>query len=566
MGIKPERLREIAVELAGKPGHEKVRALTYELLVHGLGADSNAIDFEKPLPEARGRTDALLGCTVFEFKRNLAHERGDAEEELGRYLPEREKATRSRFVGVVTDGAEWLAYEMRDGSLVHLKTFKLATDKPRELLLWLESGVSVAPELPADPITIVHMLGRDSVAYSRSLGALKSLWDGHAHDPDLILKRDLWGDLLAHVYGKVIKEEELWFQHTYLTIIAKTIALAVLEQPPTSARDLLSGRQMRELGISGAVESDFFDWVLCAKEGEALVERIARQVARFKLAHVDRDVLKTLYESLIDPQQRHDLGEYYTPDWLAARVCEHAIVDPLNQTVLDPACGSGTFLFHAVRRFVLSAKGKVAADEIASRAAQRVSGIDIHPVAVIIARVTYLLAIGEHLRTRRGGIAIPVYLGDSLQWNVKTKGGGQIDMFAEDEVTIYVPPPNEKDTPSNLDFPRGLCEDPAKFDAVIDTMLAQSEVKAPAESVTATLKRKAKLPELELATLEKTYKELRKLKEAGRNHIWGYVARNLSRPIWLSSNERKADVIVGTRHGFHSATWMRRCSARRATR
>ncbi|MGH7006680.1 MAG: Eco57I restriction-modification methylase domain-containing protein, partial [Alphaproteobacteria bacterium] len=166
-------------------------------------------------------------------------------------------------------------------------------------------------------------------------------------------------------------------------------------------------------------------------------------------------------------------------------------------------------------------------------------------MAVIIARVTYLLAIGEHLRTRRGGIAIPVYLGDSLQWNVKTKGGGQIDMFAEDEVTIYVPPPKEKDSPSNLDFPRGLCEDPAKFDAVIDTMLGQSEAKASAEAVTATLKRKVKLPEHELATLETTYKELRKLKEAGRNHIWGYVARNLSRPIWLSSNERKADVIVG---------------------
>jgi hypothetical protein len=61
-------------------------------------------------------------------------------------------------------------------------------------------------------------------------------------------------------------------------------------------------------------------------------------------------VLKTLYESLIDPRQRHDLGEYYTPGWLAERMCVRAIPDSLCQRVLDPACGSGTFPFHAVRR------------------------------------------------------------------------------------------------------------------------------------------------------------------------------------------------------------------------
>ena len=35
-------------------------------------------------------------------------------------------------------------------------------------------------------------------------------------------------------------------------------------------------------------------------------------------------MLKALYESLIDPAQRHDLGESYTPDWLAAKVVARA--------------------------------------------------------------------------------------------------------------------------------------------------------------------------------------------------------------------------------------------------
>ena len=67
-------------------------------------------------------------------------------------------------------------------------------------------------------------------------------------------------------------------------------------------------------------------------------------------------MLKALYESLIDPAQRHDLGEYYTPDWLAAKLTRVALADPLRQQVLDPACGSGTFLFHAVRRLLAAAE------------------------------------------------------------------------------------------------------------------------------------------------------------------------------------------------------------------
>ncbi|MBA4182044.1 MAG: hypothetical protein C0506_15750 [Anaerolinea sp.] len=130
------------------------------------------------------------------------------------------------------------------------------------------------------------------------------------------------------------------------------------------------------------------------------------------------DVLKGLYESLIDPEQRHDLGEYYTPDWLAARICERAITDPLHQRVLDPACGSGTFVFHAVRRFLAAADAARMDNRSAlNECGQKVFGIDVHPVAAIIARVTYLLALSDRVRQDRGRINVPIYLGDSLQWN-----------------------------------------------------------------------------------------------------------------------------------------------------
>jgi hypothetical protein len=61
--LERDRLHEIVTELSTRPGHEKVRALVYGLLVDGLGASSADVDFERPVPEVRGRIDALLGQT-----------------------------------------------------------------------------------------------------------------------------------------------------------------------------------------------------------------------------------------------------------------------------------------------------------------------------------------------------------------------------------------------------------------------------------------------------------------------------------------------------------------------
>jgi hypothetical protein len=82
--------------------------------------------------------------------------------------------------------------------------------------------------------------------------------------------------------------------------------------------------------------------------------------------------------------------------------------------MLDPACGSGTFLFHAIRLHLAEAEESGTPRELrAQEAARLVAGIDIHPVAVIIARVTCLLALAPALTARTGTAKIPVFLGDA---------------------------------------------------------------------------------------------------------------------------------------------------------
>jgi hypothetical protein len=272
--------------------------------------------------------------------------------------------------------------------------------------------VALKASLPPDPLTIRIELGQDSVAYRRSGAALANLWATLCNDPAVALKRQLWAQLLKLVYGREIESDALWFQHTFLVIVAKCIALAVLDMREDDPRRLLSGEAFQSAGISGAVESDFFDWVVADGEGVGLVRRIMAHVRRFRLAEVESDVLKILYESLIDRDERHGLGEYYTPDWLAAKIVEHVIDRPLVEHVLDPACGSGTFLFHAVRILLREAEVSDMKPELrALEACARVAGMDIHPVAVIIARVTFLLALAPALRERKGGLSIPVISG-----------------------------------------------------------------------------------------------------------------------------------------------------------
>ena len=555
--LNAEELEKLVSELASRPRHEKVRVLVHRLLVDGLGANSRDIHFEKPVPEVHGRIDALLGRTVFEFKSDLRKERGDAEQGLTRYLTDREGQTGEKYVGIATDGAEFVAFFLSDDQIEEVNTHHTDPQLPRELLLWLQCVVATGEGLLPDPHTITREFGRESLAARRALDALGTLWKRTGQSPEARLKRALWDRLLGLAYGADVGDDRLFLQHTYLVIVAKAMAWnAMIEVPPENAAALLHGAAFADLGITGQSEPDFFDWVLADAESADVVMRTARQVARFRLHDIQVDILKALYESLIDPETRHYLGEYYTPDWLAARMIATAVDRPLEQRVMDPACGSGTFLFHAVRAVLDAAEASnLSPAEAARHAATNIAGIDIHPVAVIIARVTYLLALIPALRKEHpGNVTLPVYLGDALQWNLARIGeqGKQPDLLAADDtLEIFVPPIElSEPTPQRLDaatlrFPATVASDAELFDRVLNAMIEFAGRSETGAAFAAWLARGEYTKAEDSCILRDTYEVMHRLQKEGRNHIWGYVARNLARPVWLSSEAQKADVVVG---------------------
>lgn len=534
MAIALQRLERMIGQLRSRPGHEVVRSLVHELCAAGLDIPDTEIALEVPVPEVRGRVDALFGATVFEFKRDLRRELDEAQEQLTRYLTERERNTRRRYLGIATDGASFVAYQLENGRLSRLHEHLPSTSDPRALLRWLDTAITVRADLSPDPEVIRGEFGRDSLVYRRSMQRLRELWKAANNIPEAVLKHQLWSQHLEFVYGTLIEPEELFLQHTYLTAVAKTMAVRALVTGPVPAGELLAGTRFTETGLNGAVEADFFDWVLLVDGGSELVDRIAGQVARFRLSEIKVDVLKAIYESLIDPEQRHYLGEYYTPDWLADWMCREAITDPLATRVFDPACGSGTFLFHAVRQYLEAAENaNIPIQKALEKCTDHVSGLDVHPVAVLFARVTYLLAIGpERLRARTGEIFIPVYLGDALQWNVR-------QLLTEEEIEIAVP----KEPP--LRFPGSVAGNPRLLDAVLLAMRELADREASTQSFQSWVNARTSLPDVDRRILSESYERMRSLHQEGRDHIWTYIVRNLTRPLWMSLRDGKPDVVIG---------------------
>jgi SAM-dependent methyltransferase len=543
--------------LAGRPGHDEVKADFRQLLIAEFGVDLAALEFERRVPEVRGRLDALIGRTVFEAKSNLDREWADVERRMPDYLADREREEREHFVGIASDGLKWAVFELKDGALLKVNETILVPDQAGPFLAWLDGALALKSSLPPDALTIRTELGRDSVAWHLVDGQLRALWNTVRSAPAAALKRQLWAQLLKQVYGRDIDSDVLWFQHTFLVVVAKCIALAVMRMHDDDPQRVLSGASFADARINGVVESDFFDWVVADADGSALVRRIMAHVRRFRLTEVQSDVLKILYESLIDRDERHGLGEYYTPDWLAAKIVRHAVANPLEQRVLDPACGSGTFLFHAVRNFLAEAEEAGMAPEMrAGEVCAQIAGTDIHPVAVIIARVTYLLALAPALVVRAGALSIPVYLGDAMQLSISQFMTGK-------ELTIRVPPPPAGDGRSGepdangreqLDFPETFCRDPALFDKAIERMrsgsiegLTRTQIERALYRITEQHYRADVTDEQQRAItdLGKTYLVLDRLRREDRDSIWAYVARNLSRPLAFSAGGGWANVVVG---------------------
>jgi len=176
-------------------------------------------------------------------------------------------------------------------------------------------------------------------------------------------------------------------------------------------KGIISGGIFNKYSIENFVENDFFHWISKERNFSGLKKVfrvIAQEISTYDFDNVDEDILKGVYQELIDLDTRHSLGEYYTPDWLCERIAAEFHFKA-GDKILDPACGSGSFLRAAVRR-IRELRPESGVEEINSS----ICGIDIHPLSVQIAKTTVLLALGKEVAGVRKPIHINIISANAL--------------------------------------------------------------------------------------------------------------------------------------------------------
>jgi len=317
---------------------------------------------------------------------------------------------------------------------------------------------------------------------------------------------------------------------------------------------LESGADFNDQGIVNFLEADFFSWYLDGWDAHIanIFRAIVNALSDFEPAtpilepEWTKDLLQRLYELLVPRKLRHDLGEYYTPDWLAGYVVDKSgYKGDIGSRFLDPACGSGTFLVQAINQATKQTKGKESA--VAHHILENIVGFDLNPIAVLSARTNYLIAFSRFIPYIRP-ISIPVYLCDSILTPTYYVEEGELPF--EDAIIFTT-------TKGNYTFPISMKQKSQidKFTSMMDYAL-RGEVKP--ENFKNKVKAEFNLPEKETSLLADVYRHIKELDDNGENGIWARYIKNAFAPVYLG----KFDFVIGNppwvRWGYLSDDYRKR--------
>jgi methylase of polypeptide subunit release factors len=145
---------------------------------------------------------------------------------------------------------------------------------------------------------------------------------------------------------------------------------------------------------------DIFDWwhECPVAEGRPLFHALSEAmlvVTQFDFADLSGDLLGELYQRYFDRDTRKALGEFYTPaEAIEFILDECGYRGQRGDRLLDPACGSGSFLAAALRRYLKQQTGTDAKKVLLDLTeGLRIVGFDINPFAVLMAQVNYAALI-----------------------------------------------------------------------------------------------------------------------------------------------------------------------------
>lgn len=532
-----------------------------------------------------GRADAVYNRFVVEFeppgslRPSLMHSATKhALTQVKQYLrgvSDRDGLALERLAGCAFDGT-WIVYvSWERGAWQETRPRSVDVDALRALIDALAS-LATGRGLTADNLD--QDFGRQSECARRLVPALHqavtnasprtaAMFAQWRHDlavasgPFSTADVDEWQDLCTELSlpaDASSASHVLFALQTYFSLVSKLVALIILEG--ATGQELVAelrvstdvfgafgrmedGAITRATGAVNVLEPGIFSWYVDSNH-DALppaLEFAAALAAEYSAEIVEvtplavRDVLKDLYQRMLPRSIRHRLGEYYTPDWVAERLVEltFALPSPLpltrNTRVVDPACGSGTFLIEIINRQLSLAPSDDPTTTL-ELILQNVVGFDVSPLAVQAAKVNYVLALAPVLKSALRPVIIPVFLADSV--SPPRRG----DMF-EGDVFVFESSEGVWRVPSVIVERGHLPAVGAVLSRALVGRLPRPEVEAQLQALLTDLSERGDVIEI----LGDVYDKLMTLHELDRNGMWWQILSNAFAPILQGS----FDVVIG---------------------
>jgi len=595
-----ELVKKAAAQSRNEAEFERQINNEIERLSKWLGVD---LLFSEQYTLVNGRVDAVYNRLVIEYERpgvlrdSLNHKQtAHAVEQVKTYIDGLAKADRhhlDRLLGVAFDGHYFIFVRYHQGHWnvePPLAVNEASCERFLRALFSLASGRALVPE------NLVEDFGNRNALSQQVTGALYRALAQHS---DGLTARlfEQWrlffgetagaeaaagkvahqSELRAFFKGMGLKPEDadaprfFFALQTYFAFLVKNIARLVLQAyaagnlgatPLTTVASLTgealraelqkleNGDIFRALGLKNLLEGDFFAWYLHAwgEDVESALRKVLQRLADYDPVTVRddplfaRDLLKKLYHYLLPREIRHDLGEFYTPDWLAERLLNQ-LEEPLfrmpkpgariprpDKRLLDPACGSGTFLILAAHALKANCQQfGMSEAETLEVILNSIAGLDLNPLAVMAARVNFLLAIADLLPYRRREVELPIYLADSILTPVEGRQLFEQNRRILETAVGNLPVPTAVSSRASLERLTDLLDEYVRSGVETAVFLAHCRNALP------------KLSDGDMTVLRELFETLRRLHQEGLNGIWARVVKNAFMPLFLEP----FDYVVG---------------------
>ena len=420
-----------------------------------------------------GRLDALVNNIIIEYKHHtkLKTEKQikSAYEQVKDYMEALHKEEKLQYDAILTDGIKVAYFQFIGESVKYTSLRNLSVDDIDRIITAIlnsqtkkfepsnivrDFSISQASTSASKTIAKIlftqiyeHMTEKSYMLYSEWKGLMHLSVEDNGKGNDIAKRRMDLSEIFACDITDTEKEYKALFalQTTY-AIIVKLIACKVVDrlnfnEDTHDYHDLSSlssdktqkffqkiedGYSYTSMGIRNFLEGDFFSWYADANQWSEEFWINIKQIiialdeySSFSLnvKYNPIDVFKDLYMNIIPQSVRHSMGEYFTPEWLADAVITEAIKDIPNPEwkAIDPCCGSGIFIIALIKKLVgdidINELGDAGRKHLLHSIIERIHGIDINPLSVLSARVSYYIAIHQFADVE--DVEIPIYLGDS---------------------------------------------------------------------------------------------------------------------------------------------------------